>query len=106
MFTCPNCAIPPFRTLKKLLRHIRLSHSDEECFRIQCTLQGCKRTFRNLRSFENHVYGCHDVTTVDEIRTEETDAPELSGTDDEGSELEIEDFETESPLLQGMDGEL
>lgn len=100
MFVCPNCAIPPFRTLKKLLRHIRLSHSDQECFRIQCNLQGCNRTFRNLRTFENHIYGYHDVTTVDEIRTEETDLPdrELGGTNDEEAEIETEDFETESEV--------
>ena len=47
-----SCAISQFATLRKLLRHIRLSHSDQENFRIACNLQGCSRTFQSLRTFE------------------------------------------------------
>ena len=73
MFACPNCAIPPFLTLKRLLRHIRLSHGDQECFIIQCSFQGCWRTFRNLRTFENHIYSHHDIGALNTVGTEEPD---------------------------------
>ena len=56
--------ISQFPTLKKLLQHIRLSHSDEELFSIQCSFQGCCRSFNNLRTFQNHVYAYHDVNTL------------------------------------------
>ena len=75
MFACPNCAIPSFQSLKRLLQHIRLSHHDQESFTIQCNFQGCKRTFRNLRTFENHIYSYHhNISTVNVIGREETDA--------------------------------
>ena len=60
-----------FLTLKPLLRHIRLSHSDQECFTIQCNFQGCCRTFQNLRTFENHIYAYHNVSEVRNVSREE-----------------------------------
>ena len=61
MLICPCCAVSSFSTLKQLLRHVRLTHSDQDDFTIQCNFQGCSRTFRNLRTFENHIYMYHDV---------------------------------------------
>ena len=63
MFSCPNCSLSVFPTLKVLLRHIHLLHADQECFTIRCDFQGCSRTFTNLRSFENHIYTYHDITS-------------------------------------------
>lgn len=37
-----------------LLNHIRLVHSSEPGFSIQCTVNGCSRTFKNFRTYQNH----------------------------------------------------
>lgn len=56
---CPLCDTPPFSTLRKLLRHIRLTHADSEAFNVQCTLQGCRRTFRSFNAYRIHIYRRH-----------------------------------------------
>ena len=86
MLTCPLCASPPLANLKKLLKHIRFLHADHEPFSIQCNLQGCKRTFRRLKTYENHIYTYHDLTTLEAIKsqnsTEGTESYSDPGTDD------------------------
>ena len=37
-----------------LLHHIRLVHSLEPGFSIQCSSNGCSRTFKNFRTYQNH----------------------------------------------------
>lgn len=37
-----------------LLNHIRLVHSCEPGFSIQCNAHGCSRTFKNFRTYQNH----------------------------------------------------
>ena len=103
MFTCPNCGIAQFQTLKKLLRHIRLSHADQESFSIQCSFEGCKRTFRNLRTFENHIYGFHNVNTSTAHETEENVLPgEFSDvdTDDEDDTEDAQDEEEQGNVIR------
>ena len=104
MLICPCCAVSSFQTLKKLLRHIRLSHSDQENFTIDCKFQGCNRTFRKLRSFENHIYAYHDVNTVGQncatdIGTvdQENDYEDVDDDDNEEAEVGSE----ESDQVQG-----
>ena len=59
---CPLCENPPFSTLPKHLRHIRVTHADAETFNIQCTLQGCCRTFRSFKSYRIHIYRHHKTS--------------------------------------------
>ena len=40
---------------KLLLNHIRLVHSNEPGFCIQCSRNGCSRTFKNFRTYQNHL---------------------------------------------------
>ena len=82
MITCPLCAGTSFPTVLKLLKHIRLTHSDNENFCIQCGLQGCKRTFTNFHSFKNHVHAFHDVSAVDESQQEVHEDPTTSYSGD------------------------
>ena len=63
MLTCPCCGLSCFRTLKQLLRHIRITHSFQENFS-QCKFEGCARTFRCLRTFERHIYDFHNVESI------------------------------------------
>ena len=37
-----------------LLSHIRLTHSNDTNFTIQCSSGGCSRTFTNFRTYQNH----------------------------------------------------
>ena len=47
------------------MTHIRLVHADDPHFIIQCSFQGCTRTFRKFTVYRNHVYACHDTTVLD-----------------------------------------
>lgn len=77
MFTCPMCACPPLQTLRKLLRHIRITHSDMDSFSIQCNLQGCKRTFHCFKTYQSHIHTYHDSSSF------ETSSPSTRGDGEE-----------------------
>ena len=55
-FICPYCIETEFSAPSEglLLSHVRLVHSLEPNFRIQCTIYGCSRTFNNFRTYQNH----------------------------------------------------
>ena len=72
MITCPLCPATCFTTVANLLKHVRITHSDQENFCIQCNLQGCKRTFRKLKCFKNHIYTYHDIGALEESAEEES----------------------------------
>ena len=74
MLICPLCSDVTVRTLSQLMTHIRLVHADDPHFIIQCSFQGCTRTFRTFTVYRNHVYTCHDTTVLD--------TPGLSLTED------------------------
>ena len=38
-----------------LLKHVRLVHSCDPNFRIQCSVEGCLRTFTDYRTYQNHL---------------------------------------------------
>ena len=46
VFTAPSQSL--------LLTHIRLVHSCDPNFSIQCSAEGCLRTFSNFRTYQNH----------------------------------------------------
>ena len=62
--TCPLCPGLKFSSVKFFLKHLRLTHSDTPNFHIQCNLQGCKRTFRNLKYYQNHIFAHHDTSVL------------------------------------------
>ena len=49
-----------------LLQHIRVCHSWDPNFSIQCIVRGCCRTFGNYRTFQNHLlkHGSHTTVPV------------------------------------------
>ena len=63
-----------------MLTHIRLEHADQLNFRIQCNLQGCKRTFKKFTVYRNHIYHYHDI--IDDKLT----SFEFDGVDDENND--------------------
>ena len=64
-FVCPYCPedefIAPSWTL--LLTHIRLVHSLDPNVSIQCSIDGCSRTFTNFRTYQNHQRTYHSIIT-------------------------------------------
>ena len=62
-YVCSYCVedtfIAPSEVL--LLNHIRLVHSCDPNFSIQCSSEGCSRTFSNFRTFQNHCRMCRAV---------------------------------------------
>ncbi len=65
MVSCTLCA-SHFHLVSLLLTHIRLVHADQPSFRIQCNLQGCKRTFKKFTVYRNHIYHFHDTHTLED----------------------------------------
>ncbi len=57
-YQCPYCSEDNdnFSTPseKLLLNHIKIVHSTDAGFMIQCSLCGCSRTFTNFKAFQNH----------------------------------------------------
>ena len=75
-FSCPYCPeeySAPSETL--LLTYIRRVHANDPNFSIQCSLNGCERTFTNFRTYQNH-----RLTHRDEVSTvPPTDDADQSG---------------------------
>lgn len=65
MITCPLCPGSQFVDVRLFLKHLRLTHSDDRGFNIQCSLQGCKRTFSNLKVFTNHIHAFHGLDIME-----------------------------------------
>lgn len=86
---CPLC--PYERTsrlnfnLTDFLKHIKLFHSHQPGFSITCGLHGCLRTFKNFRSFQNHVYDYHggDCTLTNHEGDDKEASDDPDDADDE-----------------------
>ena len=59
MLVCPVCFEYSFKSISSYLSHIRLIHADSPNFRVNCGLQNCSRTFKNFRTYQNHIYNFH-----------------------------------------------
>ena len=59
-----------------LLNHIRLVHLSEPGFSIQCSRNGCCRTFKNFRTYQNHLAKHHKL---DELVSNNQNGVELYG---------------------------
>lgn len=67
-----------------LLAHIRIAHSNDAGFSIQCNLQGCQRTFKRFTTYRNHIYNFHDTSEVHEDAVPSMDPdPATSDSDDD-----------------------
>ena len=65
MLVCPICS-RNLRSTSTLLMHIRIVHSNEAGFSIQCNLQGCQRTFKRYNTYRNHIYNFHDTSEFED----------------------------------------
>ena len=78
-FLCPYCPeeySAPSEEL--LLSHIRIVHATDPNFSIQCSLNGCERTFTNFRTYQNHRL-THRSEALNVPSTETEDTGESGG---------------------------
>ena len=54
-FSCQYCTDFRAPSERLLFNHIRLVHADDPVFNIQCPRKDCLRTFRNFRTYQNHM---------------------------------------------------
>lgn len=61
-FQCNYCDVsaPSSQLLQK---HVRQTHIDDPNFQIQCSNEGCRRTFTHYRTFQNHLLS-HTTTSL------------------------------------------
>ena len=62
-FNCALCGSHGSPTIKGLMEHMSLTHSNEPRFNIQCGLFGCGKTIKTYSNFKSHVYRDHDFHT-------------------------------------------
>ena len=58
--------------IKGYLKHIKLFHAHQSGFQLTCGIGGCKRSFTNFRTFQDHVSAVHkhqnqlvNITNID-----------------------------------------
>ncbi|XP_019862680.1 PREDICTED: uncharacterized protein LOC109591385, partial [Amphimedon queenslandica] len=85
LHSCSYCSDFVAPTTKRLLRHVKLVHSQEPGFKIRCSYPHCSRNFSNYRTYQNHlIRHCrqrltreypNEVSGNEEGRTEEHGEP-------------------------------
>lgn len=55
----PECSHLLFQSFKKLLAHMRRTHSHDPNFLVTCGRPGCRKTYKIFASFESHIYRNH-----------------------------------------------
>ena len=103
---CPLCE-SQFATVSIFMTHLKIVHSNEPNFCIQCNMQGCQRTFRNFYTFRNHTYSMHSQFQSTDTSSEDLETRSSLLAQDSEIALEtdqtapeIEDFERYSPILE------
>ncbi len=56
---CTVCSVYRTDTLSELLSHIRLFHAHQPSLNIRCGISGCRRSFGNFGTFQNHISMYH-----------------------------------------------
>ncbi len=92
VLSCPLCAEFHAPTIQLLIPHIRLVHSNQPGFCVTCGLDGCQRTFRNMKTFTNHMYQFHMIS-----RTVAIPHQLPSSMDREGESESLDEDGYESP---------
>lgn len=105
-YRCPFCVqdfIAPSSVL--LFNHIRLVHSLDPNFNIQCSLEGCSRTFHNLRTYQNHLLKHRTTNSGHSADQEQEQDLDSDSNDHHFTSLESFDPETTRPLQASISKE-
>ena len=60
-YNCPLCSDFLAREFHQLLSRVQLVHSQRPGFRVTCGVDECKREFTSMKTYRNHLYGCHMI---------------------------------------------
>lgn len=61
-FLRPICYRAAYTTMKGVLRHVGLIHSQDANFHVVCGIEGCCRIYTNYLSYKKHMYRKHRTT--------------------------------------------
>ena len=102
----PECSHLPLKSFKKLVAHIRRTHSHDPNFIVTCGIPGCCKTYRLFSSFESHISRNHselleetEQANDEDISVQEDsecpDYPDALSSMDESDDSKSEDEENE-----------
>ena len=86
-FTCSLCSSAAHLKFdyRGFCTHLRQFHAHQPGFKVPCRINGCQRSYTNLRSYQNHVSNVHnwvkDVEPMMFDDTEEESLPDRSHDD-------------------------
>ncbi len=107
ILSCPLCVEFHAPTIQLLIPHIRLVHSNQPGFCVTCGLDGCQRTFRNMKTFTNHMYQFHMISRAVAIPHQVPSSMEREGEskslDEDGYESPEDNAVLESPSTRDSD---
>lgn len=101
--SCPYCSEGFFAPSEELLlAHIRLVHSYEPGFTIQCSFNGCSRTFSSFKAYQNHRRLKHtSCCIVGDSRLTSGPSEDFQELDD-ANDPQTEAFEIDAPSTEEM----
>lgn len=67
---CPMCSFEA-ATVRIILSHLRIVHSNDPHFNVTCGVDGCSRTFRTFSALYSHIYRQHKSSGI--IQSERID---------------------------------
>ena len=72
-----------------LFGHIRIVHANDPNFSIQCSFNGCERTFTNFRTWQNHHLLHYRSGTIDTVSPTDTDEDVVGFPDSDASATHV-----------------
>lgn len=84
--------------MKRLLRHVKLVHSQEPGFKIQCSYPHCSKNFSNYRTYQNHL-----IRHSRQKSREQTGLREYSNEDNSNEEGHIEEHGNPNEEVQSLE---
>lgn len=88
-------------SIRDYLKHLQLFHAHQPTFKITCGIGGCPRSYTNMKTYSNHVYGVHNLSSdpaspseapaqcgSSDICNDDLADPETCGAEDENSTID------------------
>lgn len=91
-YKCPMCHFES-PTIALSLSHLRLLHSSDPRFRVQCGIGGCAYMDRSFSALYSHIYHCHPESGIVQKREHQLTIPqEIESATVTGAHLESEEM--------------
>ena len=94
VFACGICHTNEASTFQKLLRHVRLIHSNEPHFCVRCGINECEKTYKIFSSYLTHLWRHHAESSNEPHSLKNDDEAEhIIGQNVEETYLESEELD-------------